>query len=53
MDEDYDIIFKVILIGDSGVGKSNILLKYIKNEFQQESKATVGVEFASRGYVIE
>jgi small GTP-binding protein len=52
-DEDYDMIFKVVLIGDSGVGKSNILLRYLKNEFSFESKATVGVEFGSKRFDIE
>jgi small GTP-binding protein len=48
-DEDYyDMMFKVILIGDSGVGKSNILSRYLKDEFSIETKATVGVEFGSK-----
>ena len=43
----YDIILKLIIVGDSGVGKTNILSRYINNEFSQTSKATVGVEFFS------
>ena len=50
--ESYDLLFKLILIGDSCVGKSNILLKYLKNEFDQNSKATVGVEFGSKNVLI-
>ena len=49
-DDDYDMIFKVVLIGDSGVGKSNILSRYLKNEFSFDSKATVGVEFGSKKF---
>ena len=45
---DYDLIFKLVLIGDSGVGKTNILSRYIKNEFSYSSKSTVGVEFGSK-----
>ena len=44
----YDLIFKLVLIGDSGVGKTNILSRYIKNEFSYSSKSTVGVEFGSK-----
>ena len=47
-DDDYDMIFKIVLIGDSGVGKSNILSRYIKNEFNIDTKSTVGVEFGSK-----
>lgn len=38
----------VVLIGDSGVGKSNLLLRFTKNDFLMESKSTIGVEFATR-----
>ena len=48
MDDDYDMIFKVVLIGDSGVGKSNILSRYLKDEFSIETKTTVGVEFGAK-----
>ena len=34
----------VVLIGDSGVGKSNLLTRFTKNEFNLESKSTIGVE---------
>ncbi|KAE8689443.1 Ras-related protein RABA1g [Hibiscus syriacus] len=47
-DEDYDYLFKLVLIGDSGVGKSNLLTRFTKNEFSLESRSTIGVEFATR-----
>ena len=50
--EKYDLLFKLILIGDSSVGKSNILLKYLRNEFDENSKATVGVEFGTKNILI-
>ena len=34
----------VVLIGDSGVGKSNLLSRFTRNEFNLESKSTIGVE---------
>jgi hypothetical protein len=38
----------VVLIGDSGVGKSNLLSRFTKNTFALDSKSTIGVEFATR-----
>ena len=49
----YDMIFKVILIGDASVGKTNILSKYLRNEFDANSKSTVGVEFGSKSLEID
>lgn len=43
----YDFV-TVVLIGDSGVGKSNLLSRFTRNEFNLESKSTIGVEFATR-----
>jgi len=44
----YDYLFKIVLIGESGVGKSNLLSRFTRNEFNQDSKSTIGVEFATR-----
>ena len=44
---------KVVIVGDSGVGKTNIMSKYLKNEFHEDSKATVGVEFGSKQFNIQ
>jgi len=52
-DDEYDYLFKVVLIGDSGVGKSNLLSRFTRNEFNLESKSTIGVEFATRSIVVE
>jgi len=48
VDHEYDYLFKIVLIGDSGVGKSNILSRFTRNEFCLDSKSTIGVEFATR-----
>jgi small GTP-binding protein len=47
-DEDFNFLFKLVILGDSGVGKSNIITRYAKNEFNLESKATIGVEFYTK-----
>ena len=54
MEEDgYDILFKIILVGDTSVGKTNIINKYIKNEFREDFYATIGVEFSHKKFVVE
>ena len=47
-DEEYSLIFKIILIGDTSVGKTNILSRYINDKFLETSKSTVGVELATK-----
>jgi len=46
--DNYKQLYKIIIIGDSGVGKSNILGRYLHNEFKHDTKSTVGVEFGSK-----
>ena len=46
-EKEHDHLFKIVLIGDSAVGKSNILSRFVKGEFNPESKTTIGVEFAT------
>jgi len=48
MAQDYEYLFKIVLIGDSGVGKSNLLSRFTRDEFSLDSKSTIGVEFATR-----
>ncbi|CAM8988228.1 hypothetical protein QQ045_009379 [Rhodiola kirilowii] len=43
-----DYLFKVVLIGDSAVGKSNLLSRFARNEFYPSSKSTIGVEFQTQ-----
>eukprot|EP00897_Mesotaenium_endlicherianum_P010384 jgi/Mesen1/9374/ME000610S08679 len=46
-------LFKMVLIGDSGVGKTNLASRYAHNEFHTDSKATIGVEFRSKTLEID
>ncbi|KAL4592240.1 hypothetical protein LXL04_005228 [Taraxacum kok-saghyz] len=48
-----DLNFKVVIIGDSAVGKSNLLSRYARNEFNMHSKATIGVEFQTQTMEID
>ncbi|KAD3337981.1 hypothetical protein R6Q59_027310 [Mikania micrantha] len=43
-----DYLFKIVLLGDSGVGKSNLLARFARNEFYSNSKSTIGVEFQTQ-----
>lgn len=43
-----DYLFKIVLIGDSAVGKSNLLARFARNEFNPNSKSTIGVEFQTQ-----
>jgi Rab family protein len=58
-DEDYNFLFKstkhtlvhtliVILVGDTGVGKTHLLSKYIKGSLPKNKFPTIGVEFATK-----
>uniref|UniRef100_A0A0C9S424 TSA: Wollemia nobilis Ref_Wollemi_Transcript_26434_1581 transcribed RNA sequence n=1 Tax=Wollemia nobilis TaxID=56998 RepID=A0A0C9S424_9CONI len=48
-----DYVFKVVLIGDSAVGKSQMLSRFARDEFSLDSKATIGVEFQTRTLLID
>lgn len=52
-EDNYDYLFKIVLIGDSGVGKSNLLSRFTRGEFSLESKSTIGVEFATKNIAID
>ena len=45
--------FKVVIVGDSNVGKTNLVRRFMTNTFNKDSKATVGVEFLSKNFIIE
>jgi len=51
--EEYDLMFKILLLGDSGVGKSSLLLRYTKNEFISDLRSTIGVEFALKYLTVD
>ncbi|CCW63566.1 unnamed protein product [Phytomonas sp. EM1] len=51
--EDTNLSFKIVIIGDSGVGKSNMMTRYTTNEFSQDTPATIGVEFMTKSIKME
>ncbi|XP_033928005.1 LOW QUALITY PROTEIN: ras-related protein Rab-4B [Melopsittacus undulatus] len=48
MSETYDFLFKFLVIGSAGTGKSCLLHQFIENKFKQDSNHTIGVEFGSK-----
>ena len=49
----YDMIFKIVLIGDSSVGKTNMLSRYISNEYDPNSQSTIGVELSTKTFTFD
>jgi len=45
---DYDHLFKLLIIGDSGVGKSSLLVRFADNQFSGNYITTIGVDFKIR-----
>ncbi|WMV31120.1 hypothetical protein MTR67_024505, partial [Solanum verrucosum] len=48
-----DYVFKIVLIGDSAVGKSQLLARFARNEFSLDSKATIRVEFQTKTLLVD
>ena len=44
-DDQYDYLFKILIIGDSGVGKSSLLNRFVDQNYSSEFNATIGIDF--------
>ena len=53
VDEDYDYIFKVLLLGNSDVGKSSLLLRYVDSIWNDAFVPTIGVDFKVKTLTID
>lgn len=49
----FDYLFKIVLIGDSAVGKTNLLSQLIHKKYLSDSRATIGVEFGTMTFNID
>lgn len=52
MAENQDIIYKFVIVGDSGVGKTNINMRFVSNAFIQDVLSTIGVEFFTKNVTL-
>ncbi|KAJ5077385.1 ras-related protein rab-13 [Anaeramoeba ignava] len=53
MEEEYDYLYNVLLIGDCEIGKSSILRRICENEFSDEYLSTIGVDFNTKRITID
>ena len=44
----FDSVIKIVAIGDSGAGKTNIITRFTQDQFSETSRSTIGVEFMAR-----
>jgi len=53
MNQEYDYLFKVLLLGDSGAGKSSLILRYTDDTFNSSLVSSIGVDFKEKKKEIE
>ncbi|CAD8142994.1 unnamed protein product (macronuclear) [Paramecium tetraurelia] len=53
MNKPYNYLFKFIIVGDTSVGKSCLLLQYVDKKFRTDHEATIGVEFGAKQMIIK
>ena len=53
MEEEYDYIFKVLLVGNSDVGKSSLILRYVDQIWNDVFVPTIGVDFKVKSLEIK
>ena len=47
------IFFKIVIIGDSNVGKSCLIHRYVKSQFAKDFKPTIGAEFSNKEIFVD
>ena len=50
--KEYDNLFKIVLLGDSCVGKSCVLVRFADDDFVENYSATIGVDFRFRSLTL-
>ncbi|KAI5171491.1 hypothetical protein NEFER03_0813 [Nematocida sp. LUAm3] len=52
-EQEYEYLYKIVLIGDSGVGKTQLLQQLAHKTFSEETKSTIGVEFDTQFFMVD
>ena len=45
--------FKIVILGDSGVGKTTLLQQYVNGQINPNSKPTIGADFSKKDVIID
>jgi len=53
MEDSYDYLFKMLIVGDSNVGKTSLLLRYVEDKFSEHHMVTIGVDTKSKTVYLE
>ena len=52
IDSSFDYLLKIIIVGDTGVGKSNFIFRFVENKFSRAYRVTVGLELKTKICII-
>ena len=52
-DESYDYLFKIVLIGEAGVGKTCIVQRFKNGTFLEKNSSTIGVDFSMKTLTLD
>lgn len=47
------VLLKVIILGDSGVGKTSLMNQYVNKKFSNQYKATIGADFLTKEVIVD